>query len=246
MSEQIAVLLRKLSALHALGEEEQAALVKSISDLRVLEKGKNIAAEGSRPRHSTVMLTGVACRYKLLRDGRRQILAFQFPGDVTDLYSYVLKTMDHGVGCLTRCEVAHIPHEAIERLCARYPNLAYTLWRDSLVDAAILNMAIVNNGRRTATERVAHLLCEQHVRLVAVGLAERGRPTSFYITQSDLSDATGLSLVHVNKTIKKLKDQGLVGKNARRLEVLNWVGMKAIAGFDPAYLHFKNVDGWPS
>ncbi len=242
MREKFAVLLRKLNALHALGEEEQTALVESISDVKVLERGQNIAADGSRPRHSTVMLSGVACRYKLLSDERRQILAFQFPGDVTDLYSYVLKTMDHGVGCLTRCEIAHIPHDAIERLCARYPNLAYTLWRDSLVDAAILNMAIVNNGRRTALERVAHLLCEQYVRLVAVGLAERGRPTSFYITQTDLSDATGLSLVHVNKTIRKLKDQGLVGKNGGRLEVLNWEGMKALAGFDPAYLHFKNVE----
>ena len=103
-------------------------------------------------------------------------------------------------------------------------------------------MAIVNNGRRTAVERIAHLLCEQYARLIAVGLAERERPTSFYMTQTDLADATGLSLVHVNKTIKKLKDLGLIGKNLGKLEVLDWKGMKDIGGFNPAYLHFKNVD----
>lgn len=241
MTQKFAVLLRKLNALHALGAEEQAALVDSISEVRTLAKGESIAEDGSRPRHSTVMLAGVACRYKLLNDGRRQILAFQFPGDVTDLYSYVLKTMDHGVGCLTPCEIAQIPHDAIERLCARYPNLAYTLWRDSLVDAAILNMAIVNNGRRTAIERIAHLLCEQNARLIAVGLAERGKPTSFYITQTELADATGLSLVHVNKTIKKLKELGVIGRSSGKLEVLDWEGMKDIAGFDPTYLHLNNV-----
>ncbi|MET0279402.1 MAG: Crp/Fnr family transcriptional regulator [Pseudorhodoplanes sp.] len=236
------VLLRKLNALHALSEEEQGALLESISVVRELAKGENIVDDGGEPKQSTVILSGVACRYKILADGRRQILAFQFPGDVTDLYSYVLKKMDHGVGCLTPCQIAHIPHEALERLCARYPNLAYTLWRDSLVDAAILNMAIVNNGRRSAIERIAHLLCEQYARLLAVGLAERGRPVSFNITQTDVADATGLSLVHVNKTLRKFKDQELLRMVQGKLVVLDWKGMREAADFDQAYLHFKNVE----
>ncbi len=242
MAQDFTVLLRKLNALHALNEDEQAALIDSIADVRALNKGEDIAADGSGPRHSTAILEGIGCRYKMLSDGRRQILAFQFPGDVTDLYSYVLKRMDHGVGCLTRCVVAQIPHDAVAGLCARFPNLAYTLWRDSLVDSAILNMAVVNNGRRNASERIAHLLCEQAARLVAVGLAVGGAPTSFSITQTDLADATGLSLVHVNKTIKKLKERGFIGMKQGKLELLDWTGMKELAGFDPSYLHFKNVD----
>ncbi len=236
------VLLRKLNALHALNDDEQSALVDSIKEVRSLRKGQDIAVDGSKPRHSTVILEGIGCRYKMVPDGQRQILAFQFPGDVTDLYSYVLKRMDHGIGCLSACVVATIPHESIAALCARFPNLAYTLWRDSLLDAAILNMALVNNGRRSASERIAHLLCEQVARLVAVGLAEREAPTIFNFTQTDLADATGLSLVHVNKTIKKLKERGLIAMRQGKLQMLDWNGMKELAGFDPAYLHFKNVD----
>ncbi len=234
------VLIRKLQALHSLSEEEQTAILAAISTTRVIERGQDIAADGSMPSHSTVILSGVACRYKMLKGGRRQILVFQFPGDVSDLYSYVLKKLDHGIGAVTRCEVAHIPHPSIRKLCETYPNLAYTLWRDSLVDTAILNMNIVNAGRRSARERIAHLICEQYIRMKAVGLAEAGKPVKFHITQSDIADATGLSLVHVNKTLQALKAQNLIGRDPLMIEILDWEGLKTMAGFDPAYLHFKN------
>jgi CRP-like cAMP-binding protein len=235
------VLIRKLQALHSLGEDEQNALLSVLQRFRTIEKGHDIAAEGDEPQHSTVILSGVACRYKNLSNGRRQILAFQFPGDVTDIYSYVLKRLDHSIGTLTRCEVVNIPHDAIQRLCEQYPNLAYALWRDSLIDTSIVSMAVVNNGRRDATERIAHLLCEQFTRLAVVGLAEPGRPVSFYITQTDIADATGLSLVHVNKTLRSLKERGLIGRDPLKLEILDWKGLRDAAGFDPSYLHLKNA-----
>ena len=213
------VLLRKLQSLHSLSDEEQIALISSISMTRFVERGHDIAADGSEPTHSTVI---------------------QFPGDVTDLYSYVLKKLDHGIGAVTRCEVAHIPHEAVRRLCETYPNLAYTLWRDSLVDTAILNMNIVNAGRRSARERIGHLICEQYTRLKAVGLAEVKNSAKFYITQTDIADATGLSLVHVNKTLQTLKAQELIGRDPSLIEILNWDALKSMSGFDPGYLHFKD------
>jgi CRP-like cAMP-binding protein len=237
------ILIRKLRALHSISEEEEAALVGAISQYRDLKRGATIAADGSTPQHSTAIISGVACRYKILDDGRRQILCFQYPGDVTDLYSYVLKRLDHTVGTITACTVAHIPHENIARLSAKYPNLAYALWRDSLVDTSMLNMAIVNNGRRSAPERIAHLLCEQFVRLAAVGLAQPGKSVALQITQTDIADATGLSLVHVNKTLRNLKQRGLIGKDPSQLDILSWEGLKAAAGFDPGYLHFKNING---
>ena len=236
------VLIRKLQALHSLSEEEQKAMLAAISHTRVVERGHDIAADGSTPSHSTVILSGVACRYKMLKGGRRQILVFQFPGDVTDLYSYVLKKLDHGISAVTRCELGHIPHPSIRKLCETYPNLAYTLWRDSLVDTAILNMNIVNAGRRSAPERIGHLICEQYIRMKAVGLAETGKPVKFHITQTDIADATGLSLVHVNKTLQALKAQNLIGRDPLMIEILDWEGLKNMAGFDPTYLHFKNVD----
>ena len=236
------VLLRKLKALHSLSEEEQAAVVAAISHSRDVKRGHDIAEDGSEPKHSTVVVQGIACRYKNFPDGRRQILSFQYPGDITDLYSYVLKKLDHAVGALTDCRVSHIPHERVQDLCERYPNLAYALWRDTLVDTSKLHASIASLGARSSKERLAHFLAEQHIRMAAVGLIELGKPAKFGITQADLADATGLSLVHVNKTLKKLKDDGLVNWSRNELKILNWEALKAAALFDPQYLHFKHVN----
>jgi CRP-like cAMP-binding protein len=106
----------------------------------------------------------------------------------------------------------------------------------------MLNTAVVNNGRRSAPERIAHLLCEQFARLAAVGLAELGKPVLLRITQTDIADATGLSLVHVNKTLRNLKALGLLGKDPTKLDILNWEGLQKAAGFDSSYLHFKTIN----
>jgi CRP-like cAMP-binding protein len=239
MASNTHVLIRKLSALHHVSEEEQRALLRCLEPPRTVPRGQDIVADASEPPVSTVILSGIACRYKELADGRRQILIFQYPGDVVDLYSYVLKHMDHAVGALTACEVASIPHRSVEQLCRDYPNLAYTLWRDTLLDTAMANMAIVNNGTRRADERIAHVFCEQVIRLEAIGLAERARAVRFDVTQSDIADATGLSLVHVNKTLRKLREQGLITLHRHELAITDWEGLRKLAGFDPGYLHFK-------
>lgn len=235
------ILLRKLKALHTLSEQEEAAMIAAISRTREVRRGDDIIPDGSEPKHSTVIVEGTACRYKQFDDGRRQILSFQYPGDITDLYSYVLKKLDHGVGALTNCKVSHIPHESIQALCATYPNLAYALWRDTLVDTSKLHASIASLGVRSSKERLAHFLAEQHLRMAAVGLIELGKPAHFGITQSDLADATGLSLVHVNKTLRKLKDDGLVNWTRNQLVVLDWEGLKKAAMFDASYLHFRHV-----
>jgi CRP-like cAMP-binding protein len=237
------VLLRKLKALHSLSEEEETAMLAAISEMHEVERGDEIAADGSQPNYSTVVVRGIACRYKMLEDGRRQILSFQYPGDITDLYSYVMNRLDHGVRALTPGAIARIPHESIRTLSENYPNLAYALWRDSLVDISKLHSSIISLGARTSKERLAHFLAEQYVRMICVGLVEPGHPMDFGITQDDIADATGLSLVHVNKTLKKLKDDGLVSWNRNKMmTILNWEALKKAALFDPAYLHFRNVN----
>jgi CRP-like cAMP-binding protein len=237
------VLVRKLRALHTLSSEEENAIANAITVTRSFEKGAEIVADGSRPPHSTVILAGTACRFKVSHHGQRQILSFQFPGDMVDLYSYVLKTMDHAIGALTRCEVGHIPHKALEFLSDRYPNLAYALWRDTMVDAAMLNMTLINMGRHTPRERIAHLVCEQYTRLRAVGLVKADpQGCAIPIHQGDLADATGLSLVHVNKTLKSLREGQLLKTKPLALEILDWERLKAVAGFNAAYLHMRDVN----
>jgi CRP-like cAMP-binding protein len=234
------ILIRKLTSLHEISDEEQAAVLAALGPPIAVPRGTDIAADGSTPRHTTVMLSGTACRYKMMPRGNRHILTFQYPGDMTDLYSYVMKKLDHAVGALTLCTIAQIPHEKIAALCEKYPNLAYAFWRDTMIDAAISHSWALGGGRKT-DERVAHMLCEIVVRLEAVGLAQLDRPLPFTATQQDLADALGLSLVHTNKTMGGLMKKNLIGRTGTKLRILDWEGLKVVAHFDPAYLHFKNI-----
>jgi CRP-like cAMP-binding protein len=229
---------QKLTSLHTLSEEEQAAVMAVVGPSRLIKRGNDIVSEGAEPKNSTVLLSGAACRYRVFSTGKRHILSLQCPGDMVDLYSYVMKRMDHSIGTLSDCVVAPIPHEDIEALSKKFPNLAYAFWRDTMVDASISYTWSMGQGRKTV-EQLAHMLCEVYMRLNAVGLAKEGAPLTYSLTQQDLADALGLSLVHTNKTEALLKKEGLVVRTASRLTILNWTGLKQVAKFDPQYLHFK-------
>lgn len=115
---------------------------------REVGRGADIVEDGSFPKHTTVMIAGTACRYKTLPNGNRHIMAFQYPGDMTDLYSYVMKRMDHAIGTLSPCTIVQIPHETITELRLKYPNLQYAFWRDTMVDTSIAH-AWATGGART-------------------------------------------------------------------------------------------------
>src|SRR5215211_3373828 len=144
------------------------------------------------------------------------------PGDMTDLYSYVLKRMDHAIGALCTCTFAHIPHDKVKELC---PNLGFAFWRDTMVDSSIAHVWATGSARTTLS-RVAHMFCEIYARLERVGKAELGRPLDFNATQHDLADALGLSLVHINKTVAQLKKKGLIGRTGTKVVILDWKGLR--------------------
>ena len=233
------VLLRKLVSHHEISLEEQQAVLSVLGPTIKLRRGTDIVPDGSVPEHTTVMLSGTACRYKILSGGTRHILSFQYPGDMTDLYSYVMKKLDHAVGALSDCTIAQITHEHIAALCEKYPNLQYSFWRDTMLDASISNTWILGGGRKTS-ERMANLLCEICVRLSSVGLASLDKVIPFNATQQDLADALGLSLVHTNKTLAALKKKRLVDYLAGgKLKILDWEGLKEAGHFELKYLHFR-------
>lgn len=233
------LLLRKLTALHTVSPEEQEAVLDALEPPRTFERGSDIVPDGSDPQNTTVILSGMACRYKMLLTGKRHILTFQYPGDMTDLYSYVMKHMDHAVGALTDCTIAHIPHPKIAALSATFPNLQYAFWRDTMVDASISHMWAMGESR-TSVSRIAHMVCEIYARLAIVGFARVGEPLPYVVSQRDLADALGLSLVHTNKTLAILRRKKLLRMTSAKIEILDWDGLVAIAEFDPAYLHFKH------
>ena len=197
---------------------------------------RDIVSEGGRTDRCCLMITGCVSRYKTLVSGGRQINSFHFAGDMVDLQSSLVVIADHGIRTHSPCTVARIECRHIIELAAEFPEWSRAFWFDTLVDAAIFREWTLNVGRRSAVERVAHLLLEIVHRLVSIGQSDG---TKFYmpVTQADLSDAVGLSPVHTNRSLQHLRETGLIRTHGRNFVIEDGKGLWKLAGFDPAYLH---------
>ena len=231
-------LVRKLNRFHPLTEEEVRVLESACSRVVWHDPDHDIVLEGDRPCDSNLLLEGMVYRYKDLDDGERQILSFQLPGDIFDAQSFILEKMDHSIGTLTRCKVAAIPHATLLEITEDYPRIARAIWRDTLVDASIFREWIANIGTRQAFGRIAHLICETFVRLKAVDLADQNE-IRWPITQAILGEATGLSTVHVNRSLQALRRNGLITLRGERLVITDWDGLVKAGQFEPGYLHLE-------
>jgi CRP-like cAMP-binding protein len=234
----MSMLIRKLESITHVTDAEWQAIESLPARTRVLKPGQDIVRDGDRPSQCCFLLAGWACRYKMLSEGRRQILSFHIPGDMPDLQSLHLHTLDHSIGTLTEATVAFVPHESLRDLTALFPGLAAILWRETLIDAAIFREWMTGIGRRSAFERIAHLFCEMHVKLRAVGLADDQR-CPMPVTQADLGDALGLSNVHVNRVLQEMRRRGLIKLRSGTLTIEAWNELKRACEFDPTYLHLK-------
>jgi CRP-like cAMP-binding protein len=229
-------LIRKMASIVTLSDEERAALMRLPIQVQELRADQDIMREGDRPSRSCLLIEGFACRYSMTGEGKRQIYSFHIPGEIPDLQSFHLKTMDHSLATITPAKVGFIQHEVLQDICDRYPGLAGAFWRETLIDGAIFREWMKGIGRREANARIAHLLCEMFIRLKAVGLAE-GNSCLWPITQGEIADALGLSNVHVNRTLMELRAAGLITLTKKDLTVLDWEGLKTLGEFDPTYLH---------
>jgi CRP-like cAMP-binding protein len=229
-------LVKKLSLRDGLSADEQAMLERSIARVKEFAPDQDIVQQGQRVTESCLLLDGMAARYKLLDGGRRQITALHVTGDFVDLHSFLLKRLEHGVVAVSACTVALVPHEALKEISETSPHLTRMLWLSTLIDAAIHREWITNMGQRAALERAAHLFCELFTRLKVVGKTE-GNSFKFPLTQAELGDALGLSLVHVNRVTQALRGQGLLTWEGRTLTILDWERLKAVSGFDDDYLY---------
>lgn len=233
-------LIRKLEQSDILSDEERSVLERSFTRIRDFKADEDIVREGDRPTESCIIVEGFAARYKLLPSGRRQISAIHISGDFVDLHSFLLKTMDHGVVTLSPSRAAFVPHAILSRITEQHPHLTRLLWLSTLIDAAIHRQWLTTMGRSSAVAQMAHLLCELHVRLNAVGLTNG---MSFYlpITQEELGDALGLSTVHVNRVLTELKTGRLVQwAGGGAVTILDWERLREIAEFSPVYLSLQN------
>jgi CRP-like cAMP-binding protein len=146
--------------------------------------------------------------------------------------------MDHSLGTLTKSRVALIPHETVRAFIRAHPRIGDVFWRDTLIEAAVFREWVTNVGRREAYGRIAHVICELYVRFRAVGLND-GDSYEMPVTQAELADATGLSTVHVNRTMQALRANGLIKTENGRVVIQDWEGLQEAGEFDPTYLHIR-------
>jgi len=194
------------------------------------ERGATILVEGMHSAHLFTVLSGWAFRYKLLPDGRRQIMNYVLPGDLIGLQGSLMGEMDHSVEALTPVTLCVFERSKLERLFERHASLAYDLTWIAAAEERILDEHLLSIGRRTALERTAYLLSFLHQRAHLAGV--NGGRRVIPIIQQHVADTLGLSLVHTNKTLRKLSDRKLMRWQDKGCEILDAAGLQALAGWE--------------
>lgn len=235
------LLLRKLESIADLSEDEKQAITGLPMTVRAFGPDTDIVQDGERPTESCLVLDGFGCGYKLLPSGKRQIVSVFVPGDIPDLQSLYLGALDHSLGTLVPTRAAFVSHHSLRDMMRHHPRLGEILWRETLIDAAILREWLIGIGRRSAHARIAHLLCELRMRFAAVGLSD-DRRYDLPMTQAEIGDALGLSTVHVNRVLQDLRAAGLIVLHGSTLTIPNRTALEHAAGFDAAYLHQNNAE----
>jgi CRP-like cAMP-binding protein len=231
----VAEFLRRLMLRSPLSAAEQRAVLHLSGQRCAMVSHQDIVTPGQTVDHACLVVSGLAGRFDLDAEGHRQITAFYLPGDMCDLHSLPSPHTGWGISALVPMTILRIPHAELRAVVSQYNALALALWRDSVVDASILAKWLAIFAHKTATARLAHLLCEMGIRMETVGL---GAKTHFQFapTQEQLADTMGLTTVHVNRTLQALRKDGLVKCVGQVIEILDWPRLAEIAKFDPTYL----------
>lgn len=236
------LLLQRLERLGPLGDEDRAVLRSLPIERSEFPAHHDIARMNDRPGRSVLVASGIAASYKDTLRGQRQIHAFYRAGDLPDVHSLHLTTLDSSLQAISRCEVGLIRHDHLRQICANHPRITAALWRSTLIDASIYKEWMTNVGQRVGTARLAHLFCEEYVRSELAGLSEPGphHICPLPMTQTVLGEALGLSAVHLNRSLQAIRRSGYITLEQGRLVILDWPALVELAGFDTTYLHLDD------
>ena len=228
--------IRKLKRLGQLATKDLAELSAITLHVENVPRLRQLIREGDTPERCCFLLRGFAARHKVASSGARQVVSLHIPGDILDIQHLLLGRADHSVEAITPARVAWVSKGELQRLAWKRPNIGKALWRDCLIDASIFREWVLNVGRRDAKSRIAHMLCEFVIRCEAMGLGSREH-LELPMTQTQIGDATGLTSVHVNRTLKLLDEDGALVRDRNHFPVMDWDRLRKIADFDPGYLH---------
>lgn len=228
----------RIRARHTLSQEEEDAIRGAMGMSRTFDAHHTFIEAGVLLDVSVLIVDGIACRYKDLSEGQRQITELHVPGDFADLHSFTLKRLDHNLMTLTPCSVVFFPHAKLTALTERFPRVARLYWFSTNLDAAIHREWVLSMGRRTALARTAHLFCEMQARLSLVGMATPDG-FAFRVSQIDLAECLGMTPVHINRSLRRLREMGLMTFRGGRAAFQDLAGLQALAEFDPSYLYLN-------
>ena len=229
-------LTRKLSQLVALSPVETAVLREFQTSERRVPRGREIIVEGRRYDGLMVLIEGVALRYRVLPDGRRQILNIILPGDFIGFPGCFFENALYSIAALGDCTVSPVPFTRLLGLFETHPRLGAVIFWSLSCEAAMYAEHLIGVGRRSALERVAHFFLEMLTRLQAIGLADE-HSFRLPLTQEVLADALGLSVQYVNQTLRQLREDGLVNVERQRVTILDAEALGALADFERTYLN---------
>ncbi|WP_426954151.1 Crp/Fnr family transcriptional regulator [Muricoccus radiodurans] len=213
--------------------DNREGIASAEPDTLMVPARRPIIREGERPEHIYLLLSGMACRFRVQRDGSRQIIGFLLPGDFCDLQLF--GKSQYAVSAMNVCKLAVFSRSRLADLVQDDASLALTLLRESALEASAMREWLVTAGLGKAERQMAHLFCELHARL---GSRDEAGPISYSLplTQADVADALGLSPVHVNRVLMVLRKRGLVSWTGSVLSILDLAGLESLAEFSPAYL----------
>ncbi|GFZ81762.1 MULTISPECIES: Crp/Fnr family transcriptional regulator [Sphingobium] len=225
-------LLARLGGRTALSKEDGAALLSLPHSLRHCEPGDYIIREGDRPQSCLILLSGFAHRHRISSNGGRHIVGIHGRGDILTLPPVQLFPSEDFVQALTDLRVAAIPLEDVLALMRERANIADALWAEMTAETSVFRAWISNMGRRDARGRIAYLLCELVMRSYPEGGSD-GCRLILPLSQVELADATGMTTVHVNRTLKALEKAGVIERDRRRITIPNWRRLTELSDFRP-------------
>lgn len=229
-------LIERFEMFVTLTAEEREAVAAMCLTRRMARAQDTLVREGSRPDRICLIVSGAAFRYRYLANGRRQIFGYLLPGDLCDTQFVILNECDHNVGLLCDSEVAIISLDMLMSTMVRYPKIERALLMMALVDAAMLREWLLNVGQRDACQKLAHFFCELSARYHSLGLRDEQRGFAIPLTQSELADTMGLTVVHVNRVLQRFRREGLLCWSRRHVDIIDYPQLEHLAGFDPSYL----------
>jgi CRP-like cAMP-binding protein len=237
----ITVHLKKLRQRTEISADEERAIRDAVAETRRIADDQLVVRSGEELSSSFLLLDGWMARSKDLAGGERQVTELHVAGDFPDLHGFTLKRLDHDIVALSECRIAVVPHERLRQLTEKHPRLGRVYWFTTNIDAAIHRELALSLGQRSAISRMAHLFCELQVRLDVVG---RARKDGYEIplTQRELSECLGLTVVHANRTLQELRRRGLVELENRQLTIRDRRGLEGVAEFDPGYLYLDKLE----